>query len=349
MTIYRGYVGTYTKGESKGIYTFTLDTATATLHEASLVAQIEDPTYLCITKDEQTLYAVAKQNQMGGIASFAIQKETGQLTSKELQATEGSSPCYVSVNQANNQVLAAYYHRGTAEIYPVLENKLQPVSSLIQFEGNGPNQARQEKPHAHYANFTPDQTYAVIVDLGTDKITTYRMHNNQFEEANTLTLKPGSGPRHLTFHPNGKFAYVMTELSNEIVALTYHSEDGSFTELQYLSTIPADFTENSQGSAIHVSRDGKFVYVGNRGHNSIATFSIDEKTGLLTFISYTSTEGHWPRDFALDPSETFLIASNQESHNLLLFARHPETGQLTKLNSEISVPYPVCIQFLKEE
>lgn len=347
MTIYRGYIGTYTKGDSKGIYTFTLDTTTATLHEASLVAQIEDPTYLCLTKDEQTLYAVAKQDSEGGIASFAIQKETGQLTLQEIQTSEGSSPCYVSVNRDKAHVLAAYYHRGTAEVYPIVNDELQPVSSLIHFKGNGPNIARQEKPHAHYAGFTPDDKYVVIVDLGTDKITTYRLHNNQFEEAQTISLKPGSGPRHITFHPNGKFAYVMTELSNEIVTLAYNTEDGSLTELQYLSTIPADFTENSQGSAIHISHDGKFVYVGNRGHNSIAAFSVNEENGLLTFVSYTSTEGNWPRDFAFDPTETFLIVSNQESHNLLLFARNPETGQLTKLNSEISVPYPVCIKFLK--
>ena len=166
------------------------------------------------------------------------------------------------------------------------------------------------------------------------------------EEAHTLLVKSGSGPRHITFHPNGKYAYVMTELSNEVITLSYNSDTGVFTELQYSPTIPEDFTENSQGSAIHISSDGRFVYAGNRGHDSIAVYSVNKENGELSFIEFTSTEGNWPRDFALDPTEKFIVASNQESSNLVLFARDTESGKLSLLDSQVSVPDPVCVKFL---
>lgn len=165
-------------------------------------------------------------------------------------------------------------------------------------------------------------------------------------EVSSLSVRPGSGPRHLTFHPNGIFAYLMTEISSEVVVLKYNPEDGSFTELQYIKAIPENFTENSQGSAIHISNDGRFVYAANRGHNSIAVFSVNGESGELTFIEHTSTEGDWPRDFVLDPTENFLVASNQNSSNLILFKRDRSTGRLTLIQSDVTVPDPVCVKFL---
>ncbi len=150
----------------------------------------------------------------------------------------------------------------------------------------------------------------------------------------------------MVFHPNGKYAYVMTEFSSEVIVLTYYKEDGHFTEKQYISTLPADFSENNQGSAIHISSDGRFVYAGNRGHNSIAVFSVDVETGELSFVEHTSTEGDWPRDFMFDPTEKFIVASNQESSNLVLFSRNKDAGKLTLIQADIDVPHPVCIKFL---
>jgi len=225
------------------------------------------------------------------------------------------------------------------------DGSLQPANSIIEHTGSGPSD-RQEKPHTHYSGFTPDEKYAVVVDLGIDKLITYKIEENALTEVSSLSVNPGSGPRHLEFHPNGKYAYLMTELSSEVIALEYHAEDGSFKELQYISAIPEDFTENSQGSAIHVSSDGKFVYAANRGHDSIAVFVVDQDTGKLEFVEHTSTEGAWPRDFMLDPTEKFLIASNQESGNLVLYSRDVETGKLTLLQSDVAVPYPVCVKFL---
>jgi 6-phosphogluconolactonase len=341
-----GYIGTYTKGNSKGVYSFTLDTETAKIGNSKVVAELDNPTYVTLSQDNRYLYAVVKEGSNGGVASYEINNQTGELKAINSQVIEGASPCHVSVDSQNRQVVTANYHKGTIESYVVNENgTVNPATCIMEHKGKGPHE-RQEKPHAHYSGFTPDEKYVVAVDLGIDKVITYTIQNGELKEAHSLLVKAGSGPRHITFHPNGKFAYVMTELSNEVIALSYNSENGIFTELQYIPTIPEDFTENSQGSAIHISSDGRFVYAGNRGHDSITVFSVNQDSGELTFVEYTSTEGNWPRDFVLDPTEKFIVASNQESSNLVLFGRDAETGKLTLIQSDVAVPDPVCVKFL---
>ncbi|PLT35504.1 lactonase family protein [Bacillus sp. V5-8f] len=343
----KGYIGTYTKGDSEGIYTFTLETENGKLSTATLAARLENPTYVTVSKDNRNLFAVAKEEDSGGAAAYSIQ-ENGELSLLNSIVTEGASPCHIDVDRAKRNIVTANYHRGTVESY-LIENEEGAItdrSSIIQHEGMGPNKERQEKPHVHYSGFTPDERYVAVVDLGTDKIVTYQLTDRKLTEIQSLSVKPGSGPRHLVFHPNGKYAYVMTELSNEVIALAYNNEDGSFKELQYLSAIPQDFTENSQGSAIRISADGRFVYAGNRGHNSIALFAVDQETGKLEFVEHTSTEGSWPRDFEIDPTGKFVVASNHESHNLVLFSRNEETGRLSLVQSDVTVPYPVCVTFL---
>ncbi|MDQ0223789.1 lactonase family protein [Metabacillus niabensis] len=346
MTIFNGYIGTYTKEDSKGIYSFTLDTEAKQISNVKAVAELNNPTYVNISNDNKVLYAVVKEGDKGGVASYAINNQTGELTELSRQVTEGASPCHVSVDKNNQQVVTANYHRGTVEAYLVNEDgTVNRSTSIMQHEGQGPHE-RQEKPHTHFSGFTPDEKFVVAVDLGIDKVITYKIDNGALTEAHTLLVKAGSGPRHITFHPNGKYAYVMTELSNEVIALSYNAETGIFTELQYIAAIPEDFTENSQGSAIHISSDGRFVYAGNRGHNSIAVFRVNEETGELALVEYTSTEGNWPRDFAFDPTESFIVASNEESGNLVLYARDKETGRLSVIQSDVAVPYPVCVKFL---
>lgn len=347
MTQYSGYIGTYTKGDSKGIYAFTLDTEAGKITDIKLEAQLGNPTYLTISEDNQYLYAVKKDGGMGGVAAYSITNESRGLSHLGSQLTEGASPCHISVDRENNNVLTANYHRGTVERLAVDHETggVHGASSIVQHKGSGPDE-RQEKPHTHYAGFTPDEKYVAVVDLGIDKLITYKLYNGELKEVSSLSVKPGSGPRHLEFHPNGKIAYLMTEFSSEVIVLAYNEEDGSFSILQSISTIPEDFTENNQGSAIHVSADGRFVYAANRGHNSIATFSVDKASGELALVERTSTEGDWPRDFMIDPSQKFLLASNQESGNLVLFGRDENTGKLTLLQSDAYVPYPVCVKFL---
>ncbi|MCM3452870.1 lactonase family protein [Heyndrickxia oleronia] len=346
MANFTGFIGTYTKGESEGIYTFSLDTEEARIQGVKLAASLDNPTYVTVSQDKQYLYSVVKEGEQGGAASFSI-KNSGELEELNRELSPGASPCHISVDSKNKTVVTANYHRGIVEAYLTTSNgSLEPVSSIIQHEGSGPDKERQEKPHVHYAGFTPDEKYVAVVDLGIDQLITYEVVNGQLKLANKLSLKPGCGPRHLTFHPNGDYAYLMTEMSSEVVALQYNNMDGSFQIIQYISTLPSDFTENSQGSAIHISSDGHFVYAANRGHDSIAVYGVNQETGELTFIEHTLTEGNWPRDFVLDPTENYLIASNQNSSNLVLFKRDSVSGKLTLLQSDIKVPDPVCVKFL---
>ncbi|AST93481.1 6-phosphogluconolactonase [Sutcliffiella cohnii] len=346
MTKLIGYVGTYTKEDSKGVYQFVLDTEKRELLDVKLAAELDNPTYVTVSKDNKYLYAVAKEGGNGGVTAFSINGETGALTKLNSQASAGSPPCHVSVNHDNSNVVTANYH--TTKIVSYVTNEdgsLQPAISVIEHEGSGPHE-RQEKPHMHYAGFTPDEKYVVAIDLGSDRVITYSVHNGELKEASVFTTKPGSGPRHITFHPNGKFAYVMTELSSEVVVLHYNDSDGSFAAQQYIPTIPADFSETNDGSAVHISADGQYVYAGNRGHNSIAVYKVDQDSGQLTFVEWTSTEGDWPRDFVLDPTGEFLVATNQKSNTMTLFSRDTTTGKLQKIQTDVKVPEPVCVKFL---
>lgn len=343
-----GYVGTYTKGESQGIYTFTLDTQQSKITNVKVAAHLSNPTYLNISQDNQYLYSVTKEGEAGGIAAFSINNQSADLTFINSQVLDGAPPCHVSLDRKNQFVFSTNYHKGSVESYLISQENgsINPPASIIKHEGSGPD-PRQEKPHTHFAGTTPDEKYLVVVELGSDQLITYTIaKDGKLTELSRLAVNPGSGPRHLVFHPNKKFAYVMTEFSSEVIVLRFNAEEGSFTEVQATTTLPEDFKENNQGSAIHISSDGRFVYAGNRGHNSIAVFNVNVETGELHFVEHTSTEGEWPRDFALDPTEKFVVASNQESSSLVLYARDMETGKLTLLQSDISVPDPVCIKFL---
>jgi 6-phosphogluconolactonase len=342
----KGYIGTYTNGDSKGIYSFELDPSAGKITDVKVAARLENPTYLSVSKDHRFLYSVAKEGVNGGVAAFSIDEESGVLELLNSVVEAGSPPCHVSIDSEQRIVFSTNYHKGTVESYLINQESgsISPTASVVKHEGHGPD-PRQEKAHTHFAEMTPDEKYLAVCELGCDLLISYYVRENgELVEVNRLPLRPGSGPRHLTFHPiNKSFAYLMTEFSSEIIVLSY--KDGNFSEIQYISTLPDDFIENNQGSAIHMSSDGQFVYAGNRGHNSIAIFVVDQKTGKLQFVERVSTEGDWPRDFALDPTENYLIASNQNSSNLVLFERNIKTGKLKLLQNNITVPNPVCIKF----
>lgn len=343
-----GLVGTYTKGSSQGIYSFELDTQIGAITNVQVAAQVDNPTYLAIQRDHPYLYSVKKAGESGGIAGYQIDKQNGQLTLINSHVVEGVPPCHLSIHSSCRYVVTANYHKGTVDLYRVEPEtgSIETLCSSIAHQGSGPNKQRQEKPHVHYAGFTPDEKYVAVVDLGTDKLVTYAIHNEALMEVSSLSVKPGSGPRHLVFHPNKPIAYCMTELSSEVIALRYSPEDGSFAEDQYISTLPEGYQGESYGSAIHISADGRYVYAANRGHDSIALFATAPATGHLALVEHTPSEGNWPRDFALDPTERFLVCSNQNSGNLVLFARDSTTGRLKLLQADLPVPDPVCVKFL---
>lgn len=342
-----GFIGTYTKKNSKGIYSFLLNIKTKRIEKISLAAEVENPTYLAISKNNRNLYCVAKENSLGGVAAFALKSDSGELKEKNRELTKGSPPCHVSLSRNGNQLFSANYHKGTATLYTVNENdgSINPPAFTVEHHGSGPD-PRQDTAHTHFAGYDPKEKYVCVIDLGCDQLFTYEVQAEELKEKNRFKLPAGSGPRHLAFHPNGKYAYIMTEFSSEAISLGYDQTNGSFTELQYVSTKNPYALENNQGSAIHLSGDGKFLYAGNRGENTIAVFGIDSRSGKLELIDRTNTEGNWPRDFSLDPSEKFLIVANQESDNLTLFERNKETGKLSLLQSDVTVSSPVCIKFL---
>ncbi|MEW9502660.1 lactonase family protein [Jeotgalibacillus marinus] len=343
--MFTGYIGTYTKGTSEGVYSFTLDTEKGELARAEVAAPLINPTYVTISDNERFAYAVSP----GGLTAYEVNKVTGELTLINSISNKESSPCHVSIDPTNQYAAAAYYHDGTVVLYKVDPDtgRLLEQLSVAQQVGNGPNKDRQEAPHMHFSGFTPDGKFLVGVDLGTDEIVTYEYKEGNLNDVQRRATPPGSGPRHVAFHPQGLHAYAMTELSNEVLVLRYNEVNGSFDIIKSITAIPDDFKDNSQGSAIHISSDGRFVYAGNRGHDSIVVYKVDQVTNELELVEYANTGGNWPRDFVLDPSEKFLIATNQESGNVVLFKRDAETGKLTETDSVIQVPDPVCVKFLK--
>lgn len=340
-----GYAGTYTRESSKGIYRFILDTEKGQLSEVEVAAEVGSPTYLAISNDRKHLYSVAQKDELGGVAAYEINSESGELQYINEQLAAGAPPCHLEVT--GSDLVTGNYHAGIVDLFQVNEQGgVEAKSFAVQHEGNGPHE-RQESPHVHYTAHTPDGKFIVVADLGTDELVTYKIEGKELVKVHTLDVKAGSGPRHITFHPNGKTAYLLTELASEVLVLDYDATQGRFTEKQSIRAIPEDFTETNDAGAIHMSSDGKFIYTSNRGHNSIAVFSVNEETHELTFVEHTPTGGEWPRDFMIDPSDAYLVVANQHTGNLVLFSRDQETGKLTQLDSEVAVPEAVCVKFLK--
>jgi 6-phosphogluconolactonase len=341
------FVGTYTTGESQGLYRFIADSDSGNIESITLAAKIDNPTYLSISKNNENLYSVTKLGDSGGVAAYEITASTGELKSLNYQISAGKPPCHVSMDEKCNYVFSSNYHKGTLEVFPLNKHRsIAPPLFSVTHEGTGPNKERQDKPHVHYTSLTPDEKYLCSVDLGIDKLVVYSFSEGKISISDMLSLKPGCGPRHMVFHPNGKFAYIITELSSEIVTLEYNTSEGSFKDIQYISTLPQSYSGENLGSAIHISTDGKYLYASNRGHNSIATFRVDNSSGKLQLASHTHTGGSSPRDFALAPNGKFLFAANQDSSNIVVFSIDTSTGKLSPTGDSCTVPNPVCIKFL---
>lgn len=342
----KAYVGTYTSEESEGIYSFTIDTTSGKIENITLEAKLDNPTYVAVSRDNNYLYSVVKAGSQGGTAAYSIKgSETLKFINQHLE--EGSSPCHVSLDSTDKYVFSANYHKGEVMAFPVRgEGGLEEASAHEIHEGSGPNLNRQEKPHAHFAALTPDDKYLCVVDLGIDKVVVYSFDKGKLSKQSEVSFTPGCGPRHMTFHPNSRFAYVMTELSSEVVALEYNANEGSFKAIQYISALPKGFKDESWGSAIHVSPDGRFLYAANRGHDSIAVFTVNESTGMLQFVDHTPSEGLNPRDFTIVPGGNLLIAANQDSNTIVPFSINKATGRLSRTGDIAHISKPVCIKFI---
>lgn len=347
------YVGTYAKAEAESIFGFTLNEETGQLTKAFGVKGGENPSFLALTDDRKDLYAVNETQQYQGqktgfISSFAIDPKTGRLTKRNEQPSLGTFPCYISLDQKNHVALVANYGGGN-----VAANLLQPDGSLGVTSGAEPHRGtgtkkQQDGPHAHCIIPDPSNKFALAVDLGVDQVLIYPLEADQTKITTSpkvaFQAQKGAGPRHLTFHPNGKYAYLINELNSTLTALTYNATTGTFTENHTLSTLPPGFTAENACADVHVSKDGKFVYGSNRGHNSIVVFAIDQGTNKLTLVQHAGVEGNWPRNFGLSPGGNILLVANQKSNNLTTFKVDQKTGKLTFTGHSQEISQPVFVQ-----
>lgn len=342
----RFYVGTYTKPEgSKGIYLQRLDLETGAISAPELVAEASNPSFLAFTPDGKRLYA-ATETSGGAVCGFAVQPD-GKLQKLNEQPSRGDGPCHVSVDAAGKYVLVANYGGGSVAALPIAaDGSLSPATGFAQHTGSSVNPGRQKEPHAH--SIYPDAAgkFVYACDLGTDQVLVYALDSKGAltpHQPPFVKMAPGSGPRHLALHPGG-FAYVINELLNTVTALKHDSAAGTFTEIQTVPTLPADFSGNNSTAEIFIHPSGKFLYGSNRGHNSIVAYQV-AGDGRLTLIGHTPTEGKAPRNFAIDPSGKFLLAANQDTDNIVVFRIDPATGKLTSTGKSAQVGAPVCVLF----
>ena len=352
---YLFYVGTYTGPKSKGIYAYRFQPANGTISPLGAVGETPSPSFLAIHPNRQVLYAVNEHDgdeKIQTVSAFAIDQATGQLAFLNKVSSRGSGPCHLVVDKTGKYVIIANYGSGSVAVLPIQKDgRLGEATAFIQHEGSSIDPARQKGPHAHCIALSPDNRFVFVADLGLDKVLIYRFNALK----GTLTpnnpafakVKAGSGPRHLAFHPNGKFFYVNSEMGSLVTVFTYGPTAGTLREIQTVSTLPEGFSGQSTTAEIQVDRAGKFLYVSNRGHDSIAVFAINPVKGTLTPVEHVPTQGKTPRNFSLDPTGAYLLAANQNTDNTVLFRVDAKTGRLTPAGQTLTdAGSPVCIVFL---
>lgn len=360
---YLFYVGTYTNEESsksKGIYAYRYDAATGEITPLGLAAETTNPSWIAIHPNGRFLYAVNEVGDYKGpnaraVRAFRIDRATGKLTFLNQVATGGADPCYVTVDKTGKWVLVANYTGGSVAVFPILaDGQLDVASDFVQHTGHGTNPERQEAPHAHSIDLSPDNRFAFVDDLGLDEVLVYK-----FDSANGkltpndppfVKVDPGAGPRHFALRPDGKFAYLISEMQGTVTVLGADLAAGRFHRVQTVSTLPNGFKGLIEDAEVEVHPSGKFLYASNRGEgNSIAVFAIDSAKGTLTTVEYTSTNGKTPRSFEIDPTGKFLFAENEKSNDIVVFKIDADTGRLTPSGKVLDVPEPVCLKFLAVE
>ncbi len=350
------YVGTYTnKGASEGIYLYKLNLASGALTKVSSIKSI-DPAFLALDRKRRFLYAANEIGEFqgkksGAVSAFSIHQKTGELTFLNQQPTNSPGPCSVTVDKTGRCVLAANYSGGSVSVLTTNpDGTLNPVSDLAQHQGFSINPNRQKEPHAHTIIIDDGNRFAFCADLGLDKIIIYKLDAKKGKltphAPAFAPVKAGAGPRHFKIHPNNKFAYVINELNETVIAFAFDKTQGTLKEIQTVPTLPADFTGTSYCADIHVHPSGKFLYGSNRGHDSIVVFAIDEATGKLTFVEYQSTQGKWPRNFAIDPTGQILLVANQNTDNVFTFRIDQSNGKLSPTGQVAEIPMPVCLKVI---
>ena len=346
---WRVYVGTYTSGESKGIHLLEFDDESGAAALKGLAVETKNPSYLALHASKPVLYACSELEDGAGVAAFAIDEESGQLSLMNGQPAGGSA-CHVSVSADGKYAAVANYGAGSCAVYPLeADGTLGAAIGNFQHEGSSVNEKRQTAPHAHSANFDPSGRFVIVPDLGIDKLMIYKVDGGEAlpNDPPFATVEPGGGPRHFDFHPKKPWAYVVNEMGNTVTAFKWKGKKGTLETIGSAGTLPEDFTGENTTAHIEVHPSGKFLYASNRGHDSIAVFAIDQRTGMITANGQTKTGGKTPRNFTQDPSGRFLLAANQNSNDIFVFSIDQETGALTPTDTRIEVPAPVCLVFAR--
>jgi 6-phosphogluconolactonase len=353
------FVGTYTKAESKGIYSFSYDAKSGEARNFELAAEAANPSFLAADPTQHILYAVNELTEYkgassGAVTAFTIDHTTGKLSEINQVASRGADPCYVSLDRSGKYVLVANYTGGSIAVFAVRKDGgLGDASAFVQHTGAGKNPQRQEGPHAHWIETTPDNHFAIVADLGLDEILVYRFDGSRGiltpNDPPFAKVEPSAGPRHFAFHPNGKFAYAIDELASTVTAFSFDSSRGVLKPLQSISTLPPEYKGANDTAEIHVLPNGKFLFASNRGHDSIAVIAIDTNTGKLAPVEYVPTQGKTPRNFELDPTGSRLVVANQDTGNIVFFRINPQTGHLTPTGQDLKVPSPVSLRFVRAQ
>jgi len=349
------YIGTYTGPKSKGIYVYRLDLGSGVLTPLGLAAEVESPSFLAVHPNHRFLYAVSETGafagkKSGAVSAFDIHGD-GKLTLLNQQPSGGKGPCHLVVDKTGKDVLVANYDGGSVSVVPIQgDGKLAEPTAFIQHKGSSVNKERQAGPHAHSINVDAANRFAFVADLGLDKVLIYRFDPVKgtliANEPPSVSVKPGSGPRHFAFHPGGHYAYVINEIDSTVTAFSYDAGRGALKELQTISTIPENFKGENSTAEVQVHPSGKFLYGSNRGHDSIAIFAIDPAKGTLRLVGHQSTQGKTPRNFGIDPTGRFLLAANQDSGSVVVFRIDLQSGGLGATGQVVEVPSPVCVKFL---
>jgi 6-phosphogluconolactonase len=336
------YVGTYTES----IYLVRMDRRSGELVRIGSANAGANPSFLTIHPNGRVLYAVNEREQAGGVSAFTIERATGALTKLNEQPSHGGAPCYVSVDRSGRAALVANYVGGNVGLLPIETHGALAPAHMVQHTGKGPNVERQGAPHAHCIIPDPSDRFALAADLGADRVFVYRLDidGKALRPSGEAVMRPGAGPRHLAFHPTLPLVFVANELDSTVATLRFNSADGTLAPRSAISTLPPGWTGTNYPADIHVAANGRTLYVSNRGHNSIALFSVSRE-GALALEQAVSTEGDWPRNFSLDPTGRWLLVANQRSNSVVVFGRDPANGTLTPTKHKIEIPSPVCLRF----
>ncbi|MBS7566628.1 lactonase family protein [Mucilaginibacter sp. Bleaf8] len=346
-------IGTYTSGESKGIYVYRFYTESGRLAYLNEADGVDNPSYLCVSPDRKFVYSVneASDERKGGASAFSFEAKTGKLTFLNKQST-GAAPCFISIDKAQKNVFTADYGGGSVSVFLLnADGSLKPASQTLSDRNQplGPNKERQEKPHVHMASLTPDEKFLLYTDLGTDKLNIQRYKASQTPVLTPATpasvsVEGGDGPRHWDFSADRKHLYLITEMTGKIYA--YHYNGGKPKPFQSVSIVPDGYTGQTGAADLHVSPDGRFLYATNRGDaNEIVVFAIDQESGQLTLVERQSTLGSTPRNFVIDPTGSYMLVANQHGNSVIVFKVDKTTGKLKLTNNRITVDSPVCLKF----